>query len=971
MSLREEIEKRADSPRYEGRHAHIRFELNHLELHDLDGYLLACFKRGIKEDLNPNNSSIKYLLEMTDDIQDGPVATQGGSWPDIDVDFEHTKRHLVKEHLREVYGDDHVANIGTVTFSKAKGVFKDVARIYGLDFGKSNSISKLFPDMCSSIQEALEGSPELIALIAKDREVSEVFDYAEHLEGSVRAMGIHAAGVVISPEPVTDLVPLFESKGESVTMFDGPTLEKIGLIKYDLLGLKALSVIGLTLQMVKDRHGIDIDINAIPEDDPGVYQLIADNKTLGVFQIEGSTFLMDFAAASKPDNIGDISAIISLTRPGPMGLGAPDEYIARRNGETEPVFEIPEYNYIFSDTSGLLVYQEQIMRLAGDMCGFDDIKRDFLRKATAKKDIVLLKSLKRDFVDGAVKHGGQERATISDLFDRMEEFARYSFNKCLVGETMLRLVGGGTMDIDSLIFTLKSSEEVMLLAYDPKEKKVFQDACVEVVDAGIQQVYDVTFSGGHTERCSSLHKFLCADGRMHSIVDILTYGYSMVSLDKSGNVEFSFMSKIYGAGEHQVYNLTMKSETHNYILDSGLVSANSHAVAYAYITYQTAWLKCNYPSEYLSAAITCEPETDQQSIYMADARRMGIQVLPPDLNQSQRNFVVGSSGEILFGFSAIKGLGDRVLDKLLSLQPFSSFSDFLMRAYQAKGINKKVIDALICSGACDTFGYKRSCLLSGFESFIIDYATASTTEYDPIISAGFTSKESEYFEDPLAAEFPILKILDMEFDLLGVHISGNPFTVIKSLVTETVTSIDEFSSMSFGAGYCLCQLVAIKKIVTKKGDPMAFLDVLDEDGDAASMTVFPNVYPKIANILTEGKYVLLFVTAKTEKRGKGLFVMSGQDLTAAVDKMSTRVEESKNIKNLHLYVSETSTVRMKSIEKKIAVFEVDKKTAFTCSVFTQVDNLLFLIKQFHVNKIDIPLIREFSKLHGVAVSRAV
>lgn len=230
-TLREAVKSCIDTAFYQQNIDNINFELNHLELHDLDDYLLTCFKKGIKDESNEGNSNIKYLLDMTSIAPVGPVETKGGNFPDIDLDFEHEKRHLVKQHLRDHYGEDKVASIGTFGLSKAKGIFKDVARAYGLDFKLSNDISKLFPEMCSSISEALEESPDLVEAIGQSEQVSQVIEYASKLEGTVRNVGIHAAGVVVTACPVTDLVPLFASKGEPVTMVDGDALERVGLIK--------------------------------------------------------------------------------------------------------------------------------------------------------------------------------------------------------------------------------------------------------------------------------------------------------------------------------------------------------------------------------------------------------------------------------------------------------------------------------------------------------------------------------------------------------------------------------------------------------------------------------------------------------------------------------------------------------------------------------------------------------------------
>lgn len=825
-TLRELVESKYSTDRYRDIEDSVRFELNHLELHGMDDYLFTCHKKNMVDVENIYNSNIKYLIGMSDHIIPGPIVTTGGSFPDIDLDYEHTKRDQVKQHLKDLYGEECVANIGTVTFSKARGIFKDVARIYGLDFKKSNDISKLFPDLCESIDAALEASQELKDLLSNDDEVAEVFDYARCLEGSVRSIGVHASGVVISPGPITDIVPLFESKGEAVTMFDGNTLESIGLLKYDILGLKTLTVIGKTIELIKKRTGEVIDIDKITEEDGDAYDIIGNGNTLGIFQIEGSKALRDFAAASKPDSISDIGVIIALYRPGPIGLGALDEYILRKTGKKESTFSIPKYNYIFEDTVGILCYQEQVMRLAGDMCGFNDIERDVLRKAVGKKDRELLLSVKKKFVDGAVRYGGQNANEISKLFDSMEEFARYAFNK-------------------------------------------------------------------------------------------------------------------------------------------------SHSISYAYITYQTSWLKAHYISEFMAAAISCEPDAEQQSIYMADARRNGVEVLPPDLNQSEVDFVVGKSGEILFGLNSIKGVGGRAIEKLLSLKPYSSFGDFLIRSYHAKGVNKRVIDALISSGACDVFGFKRSCLIAGFEKFLVEYISACGEGYNSLFANEFCKNEDLFFVNDDIEEFPILKILEMENELLGLHISGNPFDVIGSIVREDYLSINQFNQMDKGSGYALCQINKIKKIVTKKGDPMAFIDVSDRNGDSTNMVVFPNVFPKVSGTLEENKYVLIYLNAKTDIRGKSFLVVGIQDLTKAVDEMADKIEEDKNMKSIELHVGEVSSVRMKSIVAKVAKYRSKDKTKYSAKIVVNFNGVRFIFDELYVNKIDVPMLRDFSRVAGLMVKRGI
>lgn len=424
-TLREIVNNNKTSEFYTDNALEIEFELNHLELHYMDSYLLSMVKKGIVSSENEGNSHVAYLIGITTCAPTGSLKTSGGSFPDIDLDFEKERREEVRQHLVDRYGKDKVAAIGTFQFPKPKGLFKDVARMYDLDFTRSNQISKMIPDRpdLKYFSEALDESVELKELYDSDEEIKKIVDYAQKLEGTIRTIGVHACGMCISTEPITDIVPLFDSKGTNVTQFDGPTLEKIGLIKYDILGLKNLSTISKTQQLILKTQGHVVDVEKISLSEPEAYDLIASGNSLGVFQIEGSQGLRDFAATAKPESLDDLAAVISLYRPGPMGMGALEHYIARKHGHETPEFAIREYNYIFEDTYGLLVYQEQLMRLAADMCSFDDIETDELRKAVGKKDHDLLMAQKEKFVSGAVANG-QNRQQISELFDEMEEFAR-------------------------------------------------------------------------------------------------------------------------------------------------------------------------------------------------------------------------------------------------------------------------------------------------------------------------------------------------------------------------------------------------------------------------------------------------------------------------------------------------------------------------------------------------------------------
>ncbi|MBP7966723.1 DNA polymerase III subunit alpha [Candidatus Woesebacteria bacterium] len=346
----------------------------------------------------------------------------------IDSDIQHNKREEVIQYLRTKYGEGF-AHIGTFSVSQGRGLFKDICRIMDISFATSNQIAKLIPDSAHyvSVDASMTESVELKALYDTDPQIKEIIDMARDMEGCVKSLGIHAAGIILSDEPITDYAPLFSSKDLPVTQFDAGTMEKIGFNKIDVLSLKTLSVIKQTFEYIKQCKGITLTMEDIPLDDIQAYKIFPAKNTLGIFQLEAQG-ITEFAAKCNPKTIYDISNVISIYRPGPLNIpGLVPNYIKACNGREVFDFPFPEYNYIFDKTYNFLVYQEQLSRLSMDMCGFSGPKADELRKATAKKDRDALLKLKDDFVNGAVNKGHAANA-VSKLFDDLEEFSRYSFN---------------------------------------------------------------------------------------------------------------------------------------------------------------------------------------------------------------------------------------------------------------------------------------------------------------------------------------------------------------------------------------------------------------------------------------------------------------------------------------------------------------------------------------------------------------
>lgn len=355
--------------------------------------------------------------------------------PDIDTDFCVERREEVINYIRRRYGEERVGQIITFNSLAAKAALKDVARVLNLPFGEANEMTKAFPNKLGmSISEALSTSSELKNFSEKDDINHKIFAIAQRLEGNYRQPGRHAAGVVISPYPLEEVVPLStvaekEKPGVRaiVTQYDKNNLESIGLIKMDILGLKNLTTLDYAIKLIEQRRGIRINLDEIFYDDANTYSLLRKANTLGIFQLE-STGITDLVAKSQVSNFDEIVALIALYRPGPMGEGMLDEYLDRKSGRKQVTYPHPSCESILKETFGVPVYQEQVMSISRVVGGFSVGDSDVLRKAMAKKKADLMDKLKVQFVEGAVKQGIQEKVA-KDLFEQLERFGGYGFNK--------------------------------------------------------------------------------------------------------------------------------------------------------------------------------------------------------------------------------------------------------------------------------------------------------------------------------------------------------------------------------------------------------------------------------------------------------------------------------------------------------------------------------------------------------------
>lgn len=351
------------------------------------------------------------------------------SMPDIDIDFADRGRDRVISYVVEKYGKDNVAQIITFGSMAARAVVRDVGRVMGLPYGEVDTIAKLVPmEIGITLKEALKKEPRLEMLTRKDERIKTLLEYSQILEGLSRHASTHAAGVVIAPDKLTNWVPLYKSsKDEITTQYDMHGIESLGLLKMDFLGLRTLTVLQDALMFIRDLRGIDIDLDTLPLDDAKTYELFGEGRTIGLFQFESSG-MRDYLRKLKPERLEDLGAMNALYRPGPLDAGTVDDYISRKHGRTKVKYAHPMLEPILRETYGVIIFQEQVMRIATDLGGFTLGQADTLRKAMGKKKAELMAKQKEQFLEGCAVNKITPAKSV-EIFELMETFARYGFVK--------------------------------------------------------------------------------------------------------------------------------------------------------------------------------------------------------------------------------------------------------------------------------------------------------------------------------------------------------------------------------------------------------------------------------------------------------------------------------------------------------------------------------------------------------------
>ena len=673
--------------------------------------------------------------------------------PDIDIDFCFERRQEVIDYVVEKYGKDRVVQIVTFGTMAAKAVIRDVGRALDLPYSYVDIIAKMIPtEIGITIEKALKSNPELSKIYDTDDQAKYLIDMSMRLEGLPRHTSMHAAGVVISKSAIDEYVPLSRAADDKITtQFTMTTLEELGLLKMDFLGLRTLTVIQDAVRLVNERlkslpetdsfyqkmkqlHGVPLDINNINFEDEEVFRLISSSKTEGIFQLE-SAGMKNFMKELKPDSLEDIIAGISLYRPGPMDFIP--KYIKGKNNKDSISYECKELEPSLEPTYGCIVYQEQVMQIVRDLAGYSYGRSDLVRRAMSKKKASVMEKERQNFVygneeeqvKGCVANGISETVA-NHIYDEMTDFAKYAFNK-------------------------------------------------------------------------------------------------------------------------------------------------SHAACYAVVSYETGYLKCHYPMEFMAALMTSVLDNvDKVSEYIMNCRKMGIEILPPDVNEGSGNFSVSiEKNAIRYGLSAVKGLGRPIIEVIVKEREkngkFTSVKDFAKRL-SGKEVNKRTMENFIKAGAFDSMpGNRRqkmliySTILEQVNREKKDNMSGQLSLFD---FATDDVKEALEIKFPQVEEYEKEQLLAYEKEVLGIYVSGHPLENYEDLWRKNITkttrdfTIDEEEGtvkVEDGKIEVIGGMILSKTVKTTRNNSiMAFITIEDLYG-IVEIIIFPRDYEKYKAYLEVDRKVFI------------------------------------------------------------------------------------------------------------------
>lgn len=667
--------------------------------------------------------------------------------PDVDLDFDYYKRDQIYEYLGQKYGSEHNSKIGTYNSYKARAAIRFTAK--ALDIGNdwerylaekqkhpdskvemtkksldlADEISKTIPLKAKNIQEALSTVPLLTKW--QDR-YPELFKAALYVEGVLASAGVHPAGTMVCKDPVIEHIPLRTSHGSICSQYDMSEVEELGLLKFDILALKTLTVIDETVKLIKKRHPDDqvaqnLDVDLLDPVDRKVFAVLNGENPLidtqGIFQLEGYG-MSQLLKKIHVDTFEDIVVANALFRPGPLQGGVHDLYCAYKHKQQEIQYLHPKMENALKDTYGIMIYQENVMKVAVELAGFTKGQADVLRYAVGKKKEKLMKTQLDLFVQGCIKNG-IAKDVAEKIFAQIDFFSGYGFNKCLSGDTkVLNKLDNKVYDLKQLSngsYGLNKKNPVILDSMI--DDKIIEDELVEVFETGEKEIYEIELTNGMIVKCTLDHKFYCSDGKSHTVKEILDNDFEIVyNIETSKNMLKCKIKSIKAIGKQMTYNVTMKGHQHNYkIIDvnknMSIITSNSHAAAYAFLAYQTAYLKTHYFLEFMCNLLTSEIDNSDKGLklesYMSQVTKNKYRFLPPNINKSCLGFSISrikvnhmSQECIRRPISMIKGVGAKAVEEIMAHRPYSNLKDFLSKV-DGRKVTSAVFKALVEAGCFD------------------------------------------------------------------------------------------------------------------------------------------------------------------------------------------------------------------------------------------------------------------------------
>lgn len=610
--------------------------------------------------------------------------------PDYDLDIQDTRRGEIKRYLEQKYGEEHVAGIATYGTYSIKSAFKAACRVMSVPFKEAAQASEVI------VTDEDLFHPDLATF---HRKYPEVIKITKGLMGRISNTGRHAAGVVVADKPLTDYVSIETRKipnvdgREAVVAADKNLTEQIGLIKIDLLGLKALTIVSDAVENVRKSTGRLIDWKNLTEDSERVFKMLSDGHTQMIFQAEESAST-NLILEMGVHNFDELVTSNALVRSGAYNEFGP-EYIAVKKGHKKPKYPTEGSKGFLTDTLSFPVFQEQSMQIIQEVAGMSVGESNQIRRLTAKKqDKSTLAPFKSKFIEGCLSNGVSKKEA-EKLWTGLETTAEYQFNKCLVGDTKIVSRDHGEITLLEARDLIDNGQELYILGPSSiKAERVGQETyhrVVEILDAGEQETVSIWIDS-ETEIVSSLnHKHYLYNRwkeayRIHKNDSIWT---------RDGRVRVG--GRTY-KGIQQTYDVVLDTEPHAFYAN-GFLTHNSHAVSYSKLTYAMAYLKCYYPGEFVAAVLKNETDPGKISSYLAECNRLGLKVNTPDINKSDIHYTY-EDGEIYMGLSAVKYISDKSAEKLIAKRPYESYKQFMEVVFEkGSGINTRMAKSLEAIGA--------------------------------------------------------------------------------------------------------------------------------------------------------------------------------------------------------------------------------------------------------------------------------